>query len=265
MTCAYCKKQAAATREHVIPAFIYRFQKELGEKALGWNEAAGKMVRSEIQIKDVCEGCNGGRLSQLDSYGKSFLMSSGFLTQNYSSLYADFTYDYDLLSRWLLKISFNSSRTDRVHSHLFEKFIPYILEGSAPSKKNEFAIIAALAAPVKTDDLSDDYKVFSGLAGASGRANPFLMRISYAPDNYKTFILRIVMFGPLIFFLLIFHPGVPVGFCANETKQFLKRTPKATRLQPDSSRVLLKAGETTWLEYYAPQVLRLKALEANTR
>ncbi len=252
MTCAYCKKQAVATREHVIPAFIYRFQKELEGKVIGWNEVAKKMVGSEHQIRDVCEVCNGGVLSELDYYGKNFLISAGFLTQNYSNLDADFTYDYDLLSRWLLKISFNSSRTDRAHSHLFEKFVPYILENSPTPNKNDFAIIATLAAPVKTNDLGDDYKIFRVLAGASGRVNPFLMRIAYGPDNYKTFTLRIVMFGPLIFFLLMFLPGIPVGVCANETKQFLKRTPNTVLLQRKRPRVLLEAGVTTWLEYYAP-------------
>jgi len=34
MICAYCKEDAPSTREHVIPAFIYRFQKELEANVL---------------------------------------------------------------------------------------------------------------------------------------------------------------------------------------------------------------------------------------
>jgi hypothetical protein len=265
ITCTYCNKSAVATREHVIPAFIYRFQKELEKKVIGWNEAAQKMTGGEFQVKDVCEKCNGGVLSQLDSYGKDFLTSSGFLVQNYTSLTSDLTYNYDLLSRWLLKISFNSSRTDGDHKHLFEKFTPYILTGTPLPLKNDISIIAALAAPIKTQNLNDEYDVLRDLAGASGRVNPFFMRIAYGPDYYKAFTLRIVMFGPLIFFLLMFRPGTPVGISANETKKFLKETPKTLLLQRNRPRVFLEAGSTTWLEYYAPQVWRLNALDPKGR
>lgn len=169
MICAYCKQEASATREHVIPAFIYRFQKQSEASVIGWNEVAKKMVGGEHQVKDVCETCNGGVLSALDAYGKEFLNSNGFLTQNYTALSADLTYDYDQLARWLLKISFNSTRIDRGHSHLFEKFIPFILNGAPAPSKADFAIVATLAAPVPIDELNGDYEVLHSLAGLTAR------------------------------------------------------------------------------------------------
>ncbi|MCE0876929.1 HNH endonuclease [Pseudomonas monteilii] len=262
MICAYCKQEASATREHVIPAFIYRFQKQFEASVIGWNEVARKMVGGEHQVKDVCETCNSGVLSSLDAYGKELLDSNGFLTQNYTKLSADLTYDYDQLARWLLKISFNSTRSDRGHSHLFDRFIPFILNGApAPSKAN-FAIVATLAAPVSIGELNGDYEVLQSLAGQTGRVNPFFMRIAYGPETYNTFTLRVVMFGPLIFFLLMYRPGLSAGSIANETKRLFKHVAALTLLQPGRTKAFLNAGPTSWLEYYAPQVMRVKKLRA---
>lgn len=261
LICAYCKESAVATREHVIPAFIYRFQKELESNVIGWNEVAEKMVGGEHQVKDVCGTCNGGVLSALDNYGKTFLIKNGFLKQNYSKRNANLTCDYDRLARWLLKISFNSTRTDRGHAHLFEKFIPYILHGAPPPSKSDFAIIATLAAPVTTDELNGDYKALGDLADDTGRVNPFLMRIAYGPNEHKTFTLRVVMFGPLVFFLLMYVPWVSPGEAAIETKRLLK-DPSLTLLKPGRTKAYLTAGTTTWLDYYAAQVMRVKALGA---
>lgn len=260
MICAYCQKQAAATREHVIPKFIYRFQKELENNIIGWSEVANKMVGGEQQVKDVCDPCNSGVLSRLDAYGKEFLTYNGFLTQNYTKRNADLTYDYDLLGRWLLKISFNSTRTDRGHSHLFERFIPYILDGTPLPSKSDFAILATLAAPVTTDELDGDYEVLQKLANGSGRVNPFFMRIAYGPNHYDTFTLRVVMFGPLTFFLLMYVPGVLPGLATLETKRLLKEFPELTLLKRGRTKAFISAGTTTWLDYYAAQISRVKKL-----
>lgn len=260
MICAYCKKDAPATREHVIPAFIYRFQKELQAKVIGWNEVANKMVGGEHQVKDVCEKCNGGVLSSLDAYGKEFLIANGFLTQNYIHRRAELSYDYDRLVRWLLKISFNSTRTDQGHVHLFEKFIPYILNGSPSPQKIDFAVLATLAAPVTTEKLNGQYKVFDDLANGSGVVNPFLMRISYGPNQYETFTLRVIMFGPLTFFMLMYVPGVSAGEASIETKRLFKKFSNLTQLKPGTTKAFLTASSTTWLDYYTPQVDRVNAL-----
>ncbi len=260
MICAYCNQDAAATREHVIPAFIYRFHKDLEDKIIGWNEVAQKMVGGEQQVKDVCETCNGGVLSSLDAYGKEFLVTNGFLTQNYTERSAKLTYDYDRLVRWLLKISFNATRTDHGHSHLFKRFIPYILTGAPSPKKTDFAVLATLAAPVSTEELGGEYQALQDLANGASQVNPFFMRIAYGSDSHETFTLRVVMFGPLAFFLLMYVPDVPAGLAANETKRLLKSMPNLKLVQPNTMRAFLSAGSTTWLDYYAAQVGRVNAL-----
>lgn len=85
------------------------------------------MVAGEAKVKDVCGTCNNGPLAQLDSYGKSLLFDCGLLVSNYTKTNLSLSYDFPLLLRWLLKISFNSARTDGVHAPAFEEHIPFIL------------------------------------------------------------------------------------------------------------------------------------------
>lgn len=261
--CAYCKQETIPTREHVIPAFLYKFQKEFESKVVGWNEVAEKMVGGEQTVRDVCQVCNGLKLSPLDDYGKKLLIENGILKQNYDKLSIDFNHNYDCLVRWLLKISFNSSRTDNAHAPLFEKFIPFMLNGKNPPTKNEIVVIGSLAAPLLVNELKGGYEVFKDLAGPNGRINPFFVRIGYGPNYSKNHILRIVMFGPLIFSILIFMPGTSAGAASIETKQLLKKSlPEGTLLSPKRSRVLLNSGKVTWIDYYGAQVMRARTLEA---
>ncbi|MGB6212076.1 hypothetical protein [Pseudomonas mandelii] len=261
--CAYCKQETTPTREHVIPAFLYRFQKELESNVVGWNEVAEKMIGGEQTVRDVCQICNGLKLSLLDDYGKKLLTENCILKQNYDKLSLDFNHNYEFLARWLLKISFNSSRTDNAHAHLFEKFIPFMLDGKNPPAKNEIVIIGSLAAPLLVDELQGDYEVFRGLAGACGRINPFFVRIGYGPNNFKSYTLRIVMFGPLLFSILMFMPGTSAGVASIETKQLLKQLlPEGALLSSKRSRALLKPGKATWVDYYGAQVTRVRAIEA---
>lgn len=263
MICAYCKQETLPTREHVIPAFLYRFQKEFESKVVGWNEVAKKMIGGEQTVRDVCLACNGLKLSPLDDYGKNLLIDNGILKQNYDKLSLDFIHNYDLLARWLLKISFNSSRTDNAHAPLFEKFIPFMLNGGNPPAKNELAIIASLAAPLLVGDLEGSHEVFRGLAGANGRINPFFVRIGYGPNNSNDYALRVVMFGPLMFAILIFTPGTSAGNASIKTKQLLKQLlPEGTLLSPTRSRALLKPGKATWIDYYGAQIMRVRSIEA---
>ena len=74
--CAYCAREAPLTREHLIPAFMYDYQKQF-TPFIGWSELAEKMVGGELQIKDVCAPCNNGSLSALDDYGRRMLTEYG--------------------------------------------------------------------------------------------------------------------------------------------------------------------------------------------
>ena len=142
------------------------------------------MVASEHKIKDVCGPCNHGVLSELDNYGKQLLLDAGALTPSYSKLTLALRYDYDFLCRWLLKISFNSSRTDGAHRHLFEGFVPFIL-GQAPApQRYELALFAFLASPTVPEVHQLTTEPYASVIGRSNRFNPF--RCASAMGTFKT-------------------------------------------------------------------------------
>jgi hypothetical protein len=73
-------------------------------------------------------------------------------------------------------------------------------------------------------------------------------------------MLRLKVFGPLVFFILLFDEGTLPGHASAEIRRFLKKFAGAVELTPQHKRVELRAGETTWADLYAAQVARVQAL-----
>lgn len=259
--CAYCKQEKPATREHVIPAFIYAFQKELEGSIIGWNEVAKRMVGDEGKIKDVCAECNNSVLGRLDSYGKQLLAESGLLVQNYTKQSLTLRYDYDLLVRWLLKISFNSSRRDGAHRHLFEEYVPFMLGSTPAPTRNQVACLAYLAAPERLGESDIQKEPFIRISRGSKLLNPFLTRICYGsvPGDHS-YTLRLNIFGPAVFYLMMFNPNTLPGHAAAAIRRLLKLTPGAVEVTPKRLLIELRSGERSWLSLYENQVNRIRAL-----
>ena len=108
MICAYCKKEKKATREHIIPKSLIEFFPEC-DYVFDRKSEGTKVYKSESVVKDVCSDCNNGELSKLDGYGAQFIKKY-FLREYSKDEIAPIEYNYNLLSRWLLKIIFNSER-----------------------------------------------------------------------------------------------------------------------------------------------------------
>ncbi len=113
-TCAYCRKtDVKLTKEHLWPASLCkRFIPPNGEGSDGRmyiRKVPERFLETEVQIKDVCQDCNNGVLSFLDGYICK-LWDVYFCTRVLSGDEVVFHYDYDYLSRWLLKIHYNSAR-----------------------------------------------------------------------------------------------------------------------------------------------------------
>ena len=60
------------TKEHIFPSFLYR---QFPDHKFGYNPRADRFLTCEAQIRDVCQRCNNGTLSELDAYAKRFLTS----------------------------------------------------------------------------------------------------------------------------------------------------------------------------------------------
>jgi len=125
--CAYCGSSGKLTKEHVIPDFLYEFA---GRGQVGYNAKASKVVKSEHKVKDVCKECNNIHLSKLDSYGKELFNDNGLDKYHAPDLSISFNFDYELLLRFLLKLSYNQSRMTNKMSYLYSNLKDYILYGS---------------------------------------------------------------------------------------------------------------------------------------
>lgn len=128
--CSYCDKEKALTKEHIWPkGFIDRADSDL----LAYNKKLNRLINTEPVIKDVCAECNNEKLSSLDGY-LCTLYDKYFTNIIEHGQPAEFSCDYDKLLRGLLKISYNSARTqkqDHEKIKLHSKCSNYIL-GQSP-------------------------------------------------------------------------------------------------------------------------------------
>ncbi|MDI9273135.1 hypothetical protein [Stenotrophomonas sp. PFBMAA-4] len=132
-TCQYCDLSGDLTKEHVIPNWYYKGIKP--KSGAGFSEKArGRLFSGELKIRDVCEKCNNGPLSELDNYGKG-LYERHMLQPTNERGSSDFTFDYNLLVRWLLKLSYNSARMTGNDVGILSEYKEVIL-GTAPIPKN---------------------------------------------------------------------------------------------------------------------------------
>lgn len=139
--CAYCGRELVKkikTKEHVIPhGLIELFPDQnitfTGERAYKDNQGQS--------ISDVCKYCNGGYLSSLDQYGIS-LIKEYFMKKYKVDEKLKLEFDFNKLSRWLLKIAFNHERVEKHSTTWFRKNIKYI-EGEE-DKCSKISIYAGL-------------------------------------------------------------------------------------------------------------------------
>lgn len=121
--CAYCGKSGNLTKEHIFPDFLLEIYPNY--RTFG-NIQQDKTVKAPPTIKDVCQPCNNGPLSVLDSYG-SKLTRKYFKPPEDTKPPISFQYDYHKLTRWLLKISYNDARSIKKWHREHEVFIDYIV------------------------------------------------------------------------------------------------------------------------------------------
>ena len=146
-TCAYCGASSRVTREHTFPNFL---SKAYVDYRTYVDHTRGTLPRRSAPVtRDVCLACNGGPLSELDTYGAE-------LNRRYFSIPVDlpirihFCYRYNSLLRWLLKLFYNDSRTRSETTSAYSQFIPYIL-GKANHPPLVTTLFLGIIEPVETN------------------------------------------------------------------------------------------------------------------
>ncbi|MDX5627942.1 MULTISPECIES: hypothetical protein [unclassified Brenneria] len=239
------------TREHIIPSFLYKFQTDSGLPSIGWNERANDVIGGEAKIADVCGDCNNGPLGNLDGYGKNFLIENGFLTQSFFKTKTDINYDYNMLLRWVMKISYNAAVAGgEPYSSVFNDYRKFILEGVDIPDKSEVMMFFGITSPVK---LNGKLEEFSNIEVSDDNlCAPFYVRItSNIPDFLpKGIIMKGIYFGSLFIHIAILKN-------AKDSKSFFKRqvckTAKIKYIDPNTSACHIETCGKNWIELYKKQ------------
>jgi hypothetical protein len=145
--CSYCKKEFnnkenQRTREHIFPNGLIKL---FPDQNITFTPRKNYVDNSGMVIKDVCSKCNNEVLSDLDTYGCN-LIEKHFhkkLNGKNISIKKSVKIDYNLTSRWLIKILYNLSRKDKLDVSWFEKSMDYILKGNIENAES-FSIFAGL-------------------------------------------------------------------------------------------------------------------------
>ncbi|KPH76565.1 MULTISPECIES: hypothetical protein [Bacillaceae] len=140
MECAYCNNKMGGslvrTKEHIIPDGLIKL---FPEEDITFIKDKSFKDNNGLTIKDVCNICNNGVLSDLDSYGNGIIanhfMCSFGIADNYNREF-QFEFNYHLLSRWLLKIAYNYERVYKSNTKWFKDNVNYILKGEKYFKDN---------------------------------------------------------------------------------------------------------------------------------
>ncbi|XDF80108.1 hypothetical protein AAFX60_017165 [Aliivibrio fischeri] len=258
--CAYCKNDDKLTREHVIPNFMYKFQKEKLGKHIGWNEKAGKMIPSEMIVKDVCGECNNVKLGELDDYAQKFVTSNGIMVENFVKSSIDLSYDFHLLLRWLLKISFNSTRSASSHPELFDKYISYILDNDASLCSQDCFLMIGLVKPrILNSSEIQGFQDNNYTVTSQGELNPFHVRISVVVQADDSFVMRLVIIGALMFYIPIFKQEMKIGFKKSKIKSFLKNNKNVVLINDKKSVQTLSQMNIDFIDAYEAQATRVRS------
>jgi hypothetical protein len=163
-----------------------------------WLQKLGKVIPNEPTVRDVCSKCNNGELAVLDRYiCQLFDRSFVHLHERYEKVI--FEYDYHLLKRWLLKMSFNSARvSSSADKVVFPPLLPYI-KGTSEAVGRSVQLYLQLSYPAGIPE--------NLLEPELPRIHyPTINRCGHLWFNIEGKVLRAVHLQSFSFYLAFFHP-----------------------------------------------------------
>jgi len=243
-TCAYCDKTGTKlTKEHLWPASLHRRidkanQYIFKEPNIFYLSKADKIIVAEPQVKDVCAECNNGVLSELDAYICQ-LWDKYFYKIVERGEEVRFEYNYNLLSRWLLKMSYNSARIHNSDVEHLAKCKGYIL-GQAP-QPDHVMIHLQLAYPVAftSCDLRTVRELGLELTQHEPRRNR-IGQLSYVTRTGIHRVIRAVHLQSYIFLIHLFPSKVSPRERLSNLEDFKLNLPFTERLDDNVSPFLVK-------------------------
>jgi hypothetical protein len=242
--CSYCNKQGTLTKEHIWPrSLITKYEKN-------YNPRINAFYKGEAVIKDVCAICNNVHLSKLDTY------LNGLYEKYLQHILlpgdaACIEYDYNLLLRALLKISFNSARAfaDDKTTKLLSKYSHFIIDNSYLPKTVLRLQIVTASKMINIETGFDD-----------GLFEPVHLRcatLAYDGRLSHRFLVRLVAINCFWFYIVSPYKAEP----EHKWREFLEglshwKTPTGITLSPASRVVNIPREQTTYMHPVLLGVLR---------
>ncbi len=241
MICAYCKRDRKLTREHIWPASIVKHVND----RFRYNEKVKKLFWADLVIKDVCESCNSVELSNLDSYGAK--MYDRYLA-NYFDSDEDmkFEYNFQILAKWLPKLSFNAARAansldkDYLSTYANEIINPRLL------LRDNFSIAVDLVRPIQLEGQST--KIFP----SSNR----ICRVQSSDASSNGLLVRLVAVNSYYFWIL-FQTAKDSEIDKKKAVKFIEKIP-GTRLDPASKVAYIRSSGVDLIGVHADWANKLR-------
>lgn len=266
--CAYCGRSGKMTREHLIPHCLLKRTSTYTFKFL---ERAQSVIKGEQTVRDVCEDCNSGILSKLDTYACQ-LHDEFFSTIVREKSQVSFQYDYHRLTRWLLKVSYNSARVNNEgDADLLSQARGYVLTGvDAPTHLKVFlqlVIPYTLGPAVRQSIPPSDIAQLPRNADGLPEIPPAYIRISSGKANdgsLETVICRMIALNSYYFYLLLAREsGLPLETWDAATVRIQNQLDGVHVLDSQSNEMQVRASKIHIVASCAPTVLGNRAVFQN--
>jgi hypothetical protein len=222
------------TREHLIPSWYIQSQDLSEGKKFFLEKAPSKFLQSDPVIKDVCGECNNVKLGILDDYAKS-LYTNIFFEDIYFGERKSVQFDYDLLLRWLLKISYNSARAHASNPEVLAAYGLQMLGEEALSTDLMIFMMAVSPTAYGEDELRLARRNELGET-----VEPRWFRFGafgISGSNWFNWIFRHVLINGYCFFIAIPKKGTEFAKEREALKADLKKKGYGTLLKPNGSKL----------------------------
>lgn len=237
-TCAFCKTEGELTREHLWPTSLHSRLLKLGEQKQSafWLARLQKEIAGEPTIRDVCARCNNGVLSNLDGYICTLFDQQFVRIPAYNEVVL-FEFDYHLLKRWLLKMSYNSARIHTAaDTFAMEAMLPYIL-----GKDDRLGKYTQLFLQMTySDRVPEEERVPDAELPADALYEPLHHRcgqLAFRVPGVGQKVLRVVHLRAFSFYLAFFKPGEKTAVMKDFEQVFTQTIASMTRLYQDQGLV----------------------------
>lgn len=195
--------------------------------------------------RDVCPKCNNELLSKLDGYG-AFMCKKYFsrkIAKPKSAI--EFSYDYNRLLKWLLKVSYNAARVNNEFVVEHQSLVPYVLgrQDRPPLVTNLFV---GIIRPVNTNQEEKEAGLGDVLIGDGHRIGHPL-KIPFMAEWIHLF--RFIQIYSYLFHMIVWRGGAPRPRRREELARFIREW-GFFKLNADKSIIQLTASKLDARHYH---------------